>query len=176
MSNIVVYESKYGSTAKYAKWIGEELKCKVARISDVSIEELKNYDNIIFGSWIHAGKLEGFKNLSNNIDILKDKNILVFAVGLSETEDKSYQQFKELNFKNFKKLKSYYFRGAFHFKNLAFIDKTKMRMFKIILKRQKVEKKNEETIGMMRNSAEAVDYTNKEAIEEIVKMARILNL
>ena len=47
MNNIVVYESKYGSTERYAKWIGEELNCKVARISDVPIDELIKYDNII---------------------------------------------------------------------------------------------------------------------------------
>ena len=34
MNNIVLYESKYGSTQRYAKWIGEELNCKVLKISD----------------------------------------------------------------------------------------------------------------------------------------------
>ena len=48
MANIVVYESKYGSTEKYAKWIGAELNCKVKRISEVSIEELESYEIIIF--------------------------------------------------------------------------------------------------------------------------------
>ena len=82
MANIVLYESKYGSTERYAKWIGEELNCKVSRISDVNIEELANYDNIIFGGWIHCGKLEGFKKIQNNIDKFKSKNFLVFASGL----------------------------------------------------------------------------------------------
>ena len=74
MNNIVVYESKYGSTERYAKWIGEELNCKVARISDVPIDELIKYDNIIFGGWVKAGSHNGFHKLSKNIDTLKDKN------------------------------------------------------------------------------------------------------
>lgn len=63
MKNIVVYESKYGSTEKYAKWIGEELNCKVSKISDVTTEELLNYDNIVFGGWLQAGKIKGFKGI-----------------------------------------------------------------------------------------------------------------
>ena len=41
MKSIVVYESKYGSTERYAKWIGEELGCRVSNISEVSLEELE---------------------------------------------------------------------------------------------------------------------------------------
>ena len=88
MNNIVVYESKYGSTERYAKWIGEELNCKVARISDVPIDELTKYDNIIFGGWVKAGSLNGFDKLSKNINKLKNKNLLVFGVGTSPTEDR----------------------------------------------------------------------------------------
>lgn len=49
MKSIVVYESKYGSTEKYAKWIGEELNCKVSKIGDTNIDDLLNYDNIVLG-------------------------------------------------------------------------------------------------------------------------------
>ena len=58
MKSIVVYESRYGSTEKYAKWIGEELNCKVAKISDTTTKDLLKYDNIIFGGWLHAGKIK----------------------------------------------------------------------------------------------------------------------
>ena len=78
MSNIVIYESKYGSTEKYAKWIAEELNCKISKLSEINIDELTNYDNIIYGGWIHAGKLEGFNKIQVNGDKLKNKNLLVF--------------------------------------------------------------------------------------------------
>lgn len=149
MANIVLYESKYGSTERYAKWIGEELNCKVSRISDVNIEELANYDNIIFGGWIHCGKLEGFKKIQNNIDKFKSKNFLVFASGLSITEDNAYKNFKKKSFKDFNNLQDFYLNGAFNFNNLTFLDKVMMRIFKIILKMQKPEKRDEATIEML---------------------------
>ena len=61
MKSIVVYESKYGSTERYAKWIGEELGCRGSNISEVSLEELLTYDNIVFGGWLHAGTIKGLK-------------------------------------------------------------------------------------------------------------------
>ena len=38
MKTIVVYESRYGSTQKYAKWIGEELNCRIEKIGNISID------------------------------------------------------------------------------------------------------------------------------------------
>jgi len=176
MNNIVIYESKYGSTEKYAKWIGEELNCSVSRIGDINIDELTNYDNIIFGGWVHAGSLKGFKKIYDNIDKLKDKNILVFAVGLATIEDKDYQEFKEKTFKYFNNLKHFYLRGAFDFNSLAFSDKMMMRIFKIILKRQKPENRDEKIQGMLNAYAKPVDFTDKECIKPIVEVVKKLNL
>ena len=172
MNNIVVYESKYGSTERYAKWIGEELNCKVARISDVPIDELTNYDNIIFGGWVKAGNLNGFDKLSKNINKLKDKNLLVFGVGTSPTEDKDYVKFKEKNFKEFNNIKSFYLRGAFHFDSLTFPDKMMMSMFKMIVKVRKLDKEGRCMTDMLNKGAKPVDFTKKEYIEPIVNEVR----
>ena len=50
MSNtIIVYESKYGSTKKYAEWLSEELSCDLVEKKKTNIDELLNYDTIIYG-------------------------------------------------------------------------------------------------------------------------------
>lgn len=172
MNNIVVYESKYGSTERYAKWIGEELNCKVARISDVPIDELINYDNIIFGGWVKAGNLNGFDKLSKNINKLKDKNLVVFGVGTSPTEDKDYIKFKEKSFKDFNNIQDFYLRGAFHFNSLTFSDKMMMRMVKMILKAKKLENENSGILAMLNDDAEPTDFTKREYIRPIIKAVR----
>ena len=48
-STAVIYKSKYGSTKKYAEWIGEELECDVLETGSVSADTLKKYDTIIYG-------------------------------------------------------------------------------------------------------------------------------
>lgn len=169
MSNIVLYESKYGSTEKYAKWIAQELNCKASKLSEINLEELTNYDNIIFGGWIHAGKLEGFKTIQQNKEKLKDKNFIVYAVGLAGKEDPQYKKFKEQNFKDFNNIQAFYLRGAFHFNSLKLKDKVMMSAFKMILKRQNPEKRDENTISMMNNKAKPIDFTNKESIKPILQ-------
>ena len=176
MTNIVVYESKYGSTEKYAKWIGEELNCKVCRISDISIEELKNYDNIIFGGWVHSGKLEGFKKIKSNIDKLKDKQFLIFTCGMSPNEDGMYKAFKEKNFMDLNNLLTFYLNGAFDFNRLSFVDKMTMRVFKFMLKRLNSQSSEESTKRMLRAYEEPIDFTDREKIKPIVEAVRNLEL
>ena len=149
MKNIVVYKSKYGSTEKYAKWIGEELNCKVSKIGDINIDDLLNYDNIVFGGWLHAGSIKGFKQIYKDIDKLKNKNLIVFSVGLSIMDDKILEEVNKNNFKDTDNIKHFYLRGAFNYKNLTAPDKLMMNMFKMILKRQKEEEMDENTKGML---------------------------
>ena len=78
MKSIVVYESKYGSTERYAKWIGEELGCRGSNISEVSLEELLTYDNIVFGGWLHAGTIKGLKKFLIILKSLKTKILQYF--------------------------------------------------------------------------------------------------
>ena len=56
------YDTQYSDK----KVIYEELNCRVSKISDVSTEDLLKYDNIIFGGFLHAGNIKGFKNIYNN--------------------------------------------------------------------------------------------------------------
>ncbi len=46
MKCIVTYSSKYGSTEKYAKWIGEALSCEVRDIKSLRPDMLQGYDNL----------------------------------------------------------------------------------------------------------------------------------
>lgn len=50
----VVYQSKYGSTEKYAKWIAETLACNLFDRETVTLDELRSYDTIIYGGGLLA--------------------------------------------------------------------------------------------------------------------------
>lgn len=171
MKSIVIYESRYGSTEKYAKWIGEELNCRVSKLEDINNEELLNYDNIIFGGWLHAGNIKGFKNISNDIDKLKDKNIIIFYVGLSIMDEKIYEDIEKRNFKdiNNDNIKQFYLRGAFNYKNLTMSDKLMMNAFKIVLKRQKEEEMDENTKSMLEAYTNPIDFIDRDSIKPIIE-------
>lgn len=86
-STAVIYKSKYGSTKKYAEWIGSELECDVLENSSVSADTLKKYDTIIYGGGLFAGGVNGFNLITKNFDAVKDKNLILFTVGLADPND-----------------------------------------------------------------------------------------
>ncbi len=99
MENIVVlYKSKYGATKKYAEWLAEELSSDIIETKQAGIEQVAKYDTIILGGGIYATGIAGISFLRKHYEKLKDKRILVFAVGASPYDEKAMTAIKERNF------------------------------------------------------------------------------
>ena len=62
----VIYKSKYGSTKKYAGWIAIKLDADLYELSDVIDRDLQDYETIIYGSSLHAGKIKGLNFITKN--------------------------------------------------------------------------------------------------------------
>lgn len=65
---IVIYKSKYGAAAQYAEWIAEELGCRAVSIDEFKKNDLKNYENVIYGGGVQAG---GIKELDKFMKWIK---------------------------------------------------------------------------------------------------------
>ena len=100
-STIVIYKSKYGSTEKYARWIGEELGCEVRESKGIKIDELMKYDNIVCGGGLYAEIIAGANLITKNIDKLKDKKIAIFTTGITPPDCREYYDGEVIE-KNFK--------------------------------------------------------------------------
>jgi len=85
MKTLIVYDSKRGSTEQICKWIAELLSndVDIKRVSEVI--GLEKYDLIVVGSPIYMDKPLNsvIKFLRDNKDKLKEKNVVLFAVGLA---------------------------------------------------------------------------------------------
>ena len=60
---VVLYGSKYGSTKQYAEWIAEELNADLLDVNDANLQNIKNYDTIIYGGAVYAGGITGINLL-----------------------------------------------------------------------------------------------------------------
>jgi len=69
---LIMYFSKYGSTKKYAEWIASELNGDIFNIKNIKQNILENYDTIILGSGLYAGRIEGLNILINNYQKIKN--------------------------------------------------------------------------------------------------------
>lgn len=167
-NRVLVYKSKYGSSKKYANWIKDELKCDIFEKDKISLKDLKRYDSIIYIGGVYSSSVKGFNSIIKNLDELKDKEIILIAVGSSLGNECEVNKIKEFNLKdNHKNIKLFYLRGGFDFENLKFFDKTAMKM----LRNRLVNKDGvltEEERFLLSCYEKPHDWTNKNNLKEIL--------
>lgn len=82
MKTLVIYSSKYGATEKCATVLKDKLgeTCTLSNIALESHPALDEYDTIIVGSAIYAGKMRAdlIKFVTSNEETLREKNIGIF--------------------------------------------------------------------------------------------------
>lgn len=79
---VVVYESKYGYTKRYAEWLGEALSCPVFERKAFRPRNLSKYETVIYGGGIYAGVISGIQFLRRNETLLSEKRCFCLPVGL----------------------------------------------------------------------------------------------
>lgn len=174
MKTLVVYKSKTGFTKKYAEWIAQELSADIYNHAEVNKKILGKYDMIIYGGSLHAVGIEGMKLITHNLDILKGKKVIVFAVGASPYREEIVNEVRDKNFskEEQKYIHFYYLRGGFNYTRLPIFDKILMKLLYLKLKRKKVLTPDEK--GMLNAYQKPADFTHKDNIKEIVTYVRSL--
>lgn len=137
MNAIVIYKSKYGSTKKYAEWIGEELGCKVLDAKNVTAKELLEFDIIIYGGGLYAEVINGVSLITKNTDSLKYKKIAVFTTGITPIDCREYYD-KLVVEKNFRdgvpdNIKLFNFTGKMVLNELSVVHRTALKTLKKIM-------------------------------------------
>lgn len=124
MKGIILYQSKYGATKKYAEWLSAETGFSAVETKKADINGVRQYDVIILGGGLYASGIAGLSFLKKNIDVLKNKNIIVFCCGASPYEEEAFQAIVQHNMKdNLSYIPCFYCRGAWDMDSMTFIDK-----------------------------------------------------
>lgn len=167
----VIYESKYGSTEKYAQWIANEAKADLFHCLEVNIEKLIAYDTIVYGGGLYASGIAGVSIITKNFESIKDKKIIVFTVGLASTDRK--EVFAPIIEKNFSKqmrgnIKFFHLRGGIDYKKLNLIHKSMMAMLKTVIARKNPSKLTDDDKQLLATYGSKVDFTDKNTITSLV--------
>lgn len=174
MNTIVVYKSKYGATASYARWIGEDLSCPVFDAKSVKPADLTSYDTIIYGGGLYAEVIDGVSLITKNYDILKDKKIIIFTTGLTPPDVRSYYD-KEVMEKNFaqglpENVKIFNFSGKMIISELSLPHKAAISMLKKVL--SKKENPTEMERLLIELCGTNGDFTDRKQITELIEYAK----
>ena len=63
---IILFQSKYGATKKYADWLAEMTGYDCAETKNANAVDLKPYDVILLGGGVYASGIAGFQFIKKN--------------------------------------------------------------------------------------------------------------
>lgn len=176
MKPAVVYRSKSGFARQYARWIAEELAADLFEGSKVTVETLTAYDTIIYGGGLYASGINGVKLITNHLDKLQGKKLVVFATGAAPGRAEELDHVRDSNFtqEQQKRIRFFYLRGGFDYSKLTWVDK-----LLIILLRLKIQWRKKRNVqlhpdekGMLHACDQAVDFRRKTNISDLITFVR----
>lgn len=170
---IVLYQSKYGAAKKYAFWLAEELGCDLLETKQAMILTLEKYDLIIFGGGIYASGIAGISYLKKHYDRLKEKKILIFAVGASPYNEKAIEELKKRNLPEvLGQIPLFYCRGAWRESAMTLQDRLLCRMLKKTVAKKDPAHYEPWEAALMETMGLDSDWTDKTYLNPIIEYAR----
>ena len=169
MKTIVVYRSKYGSTKQYAEWIAEELGCEAADAKNIKANDLLPYDAVIFGGGLYSENIDGISLISKNFDLLKDKKIIVFTVGLTDPGHERYYNSvadRNLSDEMRESIKLFNLPGKMIMEELSFPHRKALGMLKMVL--SKKSNLSDDGKLLLELCDKSNDFMDREAIKPIL--------
>lgn len=169
MEGIILYQSRYGATKKYAQWISEETDLPCVETKRAKIADVQQCDTIVLGGGIYASGIAGLSFLKKHIGRLKGKKILVFCVGASPYDEKAFQEIVVHNMKDeLAGIPCFYCRGAWDMDAMNVIDRNLCRMLRKAVAKKEPSGYEIWERALMEAGEERCDWTDKERIGPIL--------
>ena len=175
MKAIVVYKSKTGFTKKYAEWIQEATKFDILNYENISEASLSTYDIVIYGSRIHAGRIDGLKKIKALLIDNENVQLVVFATGGTpiEAEDVINSMWKaSFTEEELQVIPHFYMPAGLNYENMNIGDKLIMKALAKMLGSKK--DKNSEESGCEQAIGHSYDISSREYISPLLEYIRTL--
>ena len=172
MKIIVIYTSGTGFTERYARWIAEELGCEAVPLKSAGPALLQQYDGVIYGGWVMAGKISGLDKLKK-MKAMRGKRLAVFAVGATPADSEEVIGWicaQNLTEGEQAVVPFFYFEGGFNFDRMGFVKRKMINMMRSSL--QKRPELSSSDVQMMRRMKGNYDGSSREFIEPLVSWTK----
>lgn len=170
MSGVILYQSKYGATKKYADWLSEQTGFSSIETKKANASEVADYDVIVLGGGIYASGIAGLSFLKNNIDVLDGKKIVVFCCGASPYEEKTFQEIVKHNMKDkLSAITCFYCRGAWDMDSMSFKDRTLCKMLRKVVSKKSPDEYEIWEKALMEAGEDKCDWTDKKYLKPIIE-------
>ena len=175
MKTLVIYDSKYGHTKKYAQWLEEALNADSCEVKNMDVNMFKDYSTIIFGSSLYAGKNKAAHLIAKHFEQIKDKKVVLFTCGLTDVNDESniISRNKALDTvitpEIRDKIKIFHVRGGIDYDNLSFPHKTMLKFVNSSLSKKPENELTAEHRDFLETYGQKVDFSDKKMLEPLIQ-------
>ncbi len=172
---IVLYQSHYGSTKRYAQWIAKALSCPACESKKFPAQDLAGYDTVVFGGGLYAGGVNGVKFIRRNWKLLSDKRVVLFTCGLADPDNlKNAANIRDslsraLSEEILNRLRLFHLRGDMDYSRLSFTHRSMMAMLrKMLLKKEGDGSLSPEDRMLLDTYGKSLDFTDEKTIQPLV--------
>ncbi|MCI5924917.1 MAG: flavodoxin domain-containing protein [Oscillospiraceae bacterium] len=162
IKGIIIYQSKYGATRKYAEWIQAMTNFHCMETSKAQVGEVAQYETILLCGGVYASGIAGLSFLKKNIDKLKKNKLAILCVGASPYDESAFAEIKAHNLTgDLRDIPLFYGRGAWNESKMKFMDRTLCKMLQ-----KSIAKKDPRTYepwmkALMCAAGQNCDWTDK---------------
>ncbi len=170
MNGIILCQSKYGASKKYAGWIAEETGFKLVETKKADINDVSTYDVIILGGGLYSESISGISFLKKNISALKGKRIFIYCCGAAEYDEELIDMVKKKNLKDgLENIPMFYFQGAWDLDKMNLGDRTMCKMFIKMLSKKDPATLNKTAKLFLDIKDKKCDWTDKKYIAPLIE-------
>lgn len=163
---LILYESKTGHTKRYAQWVAEDVNAALFPLKHCNDQMIKKADLIVFGGGVNGSIINGQSRFEKRMRKYPDKKIICFATGIRPVTERTKELIQKNNFGK-EEVTWFYFRGGLDTNKLTPGDKTLIRIYCAMLKRQRnIHEEDKEVLKCFQQDA---DYMTREQIQPLVR-------
>lgn len=166
---LILYKSKTGFTKKYANMIAEETGGTAVDFKEGTPELLSSFNRILFGSRMHAGRIDGLPDARSLCQKCGRRLSALFVTGaMPNTEKRTITEMWENNLTSdeLTVLPHFYMQSGLYYEKMNFTDKTMMKIFAFMMKRKK--DKTPDEIHFAEAIAHSYDISSREYLEPLL--------
>lgn len=169
---IIIYGSQYGTTKQYAMELSKKTNIKAESYED--IENIDEYETIIYIGALYAGGVLGMAKTLKKISNSENKKIIIVTVGLADPMNKENinnienSMKRQLSNEIYEKASIYHLRGGIDYSKLNFLHKTMMKLLYKKVKGLPEEKKTAEDKAMIDTYNQKVNFVDFSNLENII--------
>lgn len=174
---IILYQSKYGATRRYAMWLRERTGYTLMETKAATPSITNQHRCLVLCGGIYASGIAGIQYLKRNRAELSNQHLIILAVGASPDSPELHQQLSQRHLQD--KLKGaslFYARGSWNEEGMSFLDRKLCQLLQKAVARKDPANLELWEQALMASAGQAADWTAPENLEPLIDHLRALGL